>query len=86
MDGAIRIPDLMDHVKKLGMTSVAMTDHGNMFGTVEFYKAAVKKGVKPIIGCEFYVAPGSRREKKHEERLADGNNYHSQSTLRDSSV
>ncbi len=76
LDGAIRIPQLMKRVKELGMSSVAMTDHGNMFGTVEFYKAAVKEGVKPIIGCEFYVAPGSRKEKKQIERLADGNNYH----------
>jgi len=76
LDGAIRIPDLMKHVKSLGMDSVAMTDHGNMFGTVEFYKAAMKEGVKPIIGCEFYVSPGSRKEKQHLEKLADGNNYH----------
>ncbi|MCB1308389.1 MAG: DNA polymerase III subunit alpha, partial [Leptospiraceae bacterium] len=76
LDGAIRIPSLMKHVKSLGMDSVAMTDHGNMFGAVEFYKAAIQEGVKPIIGLEFYVAPGSRFEKKHVERLADGNNYH----------
>ncbi|MBX7057230.1 MAG: DNA polymerase III subunit alpha [Leptospirales bacterium] len=76
LDGAIRIDSLMRHVRELGMNSVAMTDHGNMFGAVEFYRAAVKHGVKPIIGCEFYVAPGSRKEKKHVERLADGNNYH----------
>lgn len=76
LDGAIRIEKLMHRVRELGMDSVAMTDHGNMFGAVEFYRAAVKAGVKPIIGCEFYVAPGSRKEKKHIERLADGNNYH----------
>ncbi len=76
LDGAIRIPDLMKHCKKLGMSSVAMTDHGNMFGAIEFYKAAVKEGVKPIIGNEVYVAPGDRRETKVLEKLADGNNYH----------
>ena len=76
LDGAIRIPDLMQHVKAQGMDSVAMTDHGNMFGAIEFYKAAQKEGLKPIIGCEFYVAPGGRTEKKNLERLADGNNYH----------
>ena len=76
LDGAIRIPDLMKQVRALGMDSVAMTDHGNMFGAIEFYKAAVEAGVKPIIGNEFYVAPGGRRETKHVERLADGNNYH----------
>ena len=76
LDGAIRIPSLMKKVKELGMDSVAMTDHGNMFGAVEFYKAAVKEKVKPIIGLEFYVAPGDRREKRVLEKLADGNNYH----------
>lgn len=76
LDGAIRIPSLMKKVKELGMDSVAMTDHGNMFGAVEFYKAAVKENVKPIIGLEFYVAPGDRREKRVLEKLADGNNYH----------
>ncbi len=76
LDGAIRIPDLMNHVKALGMNSVAMTDHGNMFGAIEFYKAAVSGGVKPIIGCEFYVSPGKRTDKQHVEKLADGNNYH----------
>ncbi|HMY46461.1 MAG TPA: DNA polymerase III subunit alpha, partial [Leptospiraceae bacterium] len=76
LDGAIRIPDLMKYCKENGMSSVAMTDHGNMFGAIQFYKEAVKQGIKPIIGNEFYVAPGSRHEKKHMERLADGNNYH----------
>ena len=76
LDGAINIPKLMRHVKSLGMESVAMTDHGNMFGAIEFYKAAREEGIKPIIGCEFYVAPSGRTEKKNLERLADGNNYH----------
>jgi hypothetical protein len=53
LDGAIRIPDLMKKVKELGMSSVAITDHGNMYGAIEFYKEAVKHEVKPIIGCEF---------------------------------
>ena len=76
LDGAIRIPDLMKHVKSLGMGSVAITDHGNMFGAIEFYRAAKKEGIKPIIGCEFYVAPGGRKEKRNISNLADGNNYH----------
>ncbi len=76
LDGAIRIQDLMKRVKETGMNSVAMTDHGNMFGAIEFYKAASKEGVRPIIGCEFYIAPGGRREKANIESLADGNNYH----------
>ena len=76
LDGAIRIKDLVQHVKNLGMRSVAVTDHGNMFSTIEFYEEARKHGIKPIIGCEFYVAPGSRKEKKMIEKLADGQAYH----------
>ncbi len=76
LDGAIRINDLMKQTKALGQTAVAMTDHGNMFGAIEFYKAAVKEGIKPIIGCEFYVAPGDRFIKKTADRIADGGNYH----------
>ncbi len=76
LDGAIRINDLMQYCKETGMDSVAMTDHGNMFGAIEFYKAAVKHGIKPIIGNEFYVSPGSRTDTRQLERLADGNNYH----------
>lgn len=61
LDGAARIKDLVNAVKNLGMDAVAITDHGNMYGVVEFYKAAKKEGVKPIIGCEVYLAPKSRR-------------------------
>ena len=63
LDGAIRIPDLMKKVVDYGMPAVAMTDHGNMFGAIEFYQAAEKAGVKPIIGCEVYMAPGSMIDK-----------------------
>ncbi|HYC53396.1 MAG TPA: DNA polymerase III subunit alpha [Candidatus Binatia bacterium] len=63
LDGANKISDLMPRLKGLGLTSVAMTDHGNMFGTVDFYKAAREHGIKPIIGCEVYVAPRSRTER-----------------------
>jgi DNA polymerase-3 subunit alpha len=63
LDGAIRIPDLMKKAAGFGMPAVAMTDHGNMFGAIEFYQAAVKTGVKPIIGCEVYMAPGSMIDK-----------------------
>ncbi len=76
LDGAIRIKDLIQEVKRLKMNSVAITDHGNMFATVEFYEEAIKNKVKPIIGSEFYVAPGSRFEKKMVEKLADGQAYH----------
>ncbi|MES0489950.1 MAG: DNA polymerase III subunit alpha [Leptospirales bacterium] len=76
LDGAIRIKDLMKHVKEAGMDSVAITDHGNMFGAIEFYKAAKAEGIKPIIGSEFYISPGSMSEKKNAEGVADGNAYH----------
>ncbi|MBU1276590.1 MAG: PHP domain-containing protein, partial [Proteobacteria bacterium] len=61
LDGAIRLPDLMKRAKELGMDTVAMTDHGNMFGAIHFQLAAQKAGLKPVIGCEVYVAPGERR-------------------------
>ncbi len=63
LDGTIRIKDLISKAKEFGMQAVAMTDHGNMFGTIDFYQAAQKAGIKPIIGCELYVAPASRFEK-----------------------
>ncbi len=63
LDGANKISDLMPRLQKLGLSSVAMTDHGNMFGTVDFYKSAKAAGIKPIIGCEVYVAPRSRLER-----------------------
>ena len=64
LDGANRIKVLPKRVKELGMDSVAITDHGVMFGAVEFYKACKKEGVKPIIGCEVYVAPRARFDKE----------------------
>ena len=63
LDGATRIKDLVLRVKELGMGAVAITDHGNLFGAIEFYQTAVEHGIKPIIGCEVYVAPGDRRER-----------------------
>ncbi|MEW5853515.1 MAG: DNA polymerase III subunit alpha [Myxococcota bacterium] len=67
LDGAIRIKDLVSQVKKLGMTSVAVTDHGNMFGAVDFYKQAKDAGIKPILGCEVYVATKGRMEKTQRD-------------------
>jgi DNA polymerase III subunit alpha len=64
LDGAIKVNALVPRVRELGMPAVAMTDHGNMFGAIDFYRRAVKEGVQPIIGCEVYVAPGNRREKR----------------------
>jgi DNA polymerase-3 subunit alpha len=63
LDGACHVDELVDQVSRLGMKAVAVTDHGNMFGAVAFHDAARDKGLKPILGCEIYVAPGSRHEK-----------------------
>ena len=65
LDGACRIGRLMERVKELGQTAVAITDHGVMYGVIDFYKAARAAGVKPIIGCEVYVAPRTRFDKVH---------------------
>ena len=65
LDGACRIGKLMDRVKELGQSAVAITDHGVMYGAIDFYKAAKAAGVKPIIGCEVYVAPRTRFDKVH---------------------
>ena len=64
LDGCCRIDNLLDRVSELGQTSVAITDHGVMYGAIEFYKAAKKRGINPIIGCEVYVAPRSRTDKQ----------------------
>ena len=64
LDGANKIESLLERVKQLKQPAVAMTDHGNMFGAIEFYREAMRHGVKPIIGCEIYVAPTSRFERK----------------------
>src|SRR5690349_16504728 len=58
LDGAVRIPELMNKAKEFGMPAVAMTDHGNLYGAIEFYQAATAAGIKPILGCEAYMAPG----------------------------
>jgi len=77
LDGANKIKSLMPHVAASAMPAVAITDHGNMFGAIEFYREASRQGIKPIIGCEMYVAPRSRHEKSG--RIDDyeaGGNYH----------
>ena len=63
LDGACRLDDLVSRAKALGMQSLAITDHGNMYGAVDFYKACKRQGVRPIIGCEVYVAPRTRFDK-----------------------
>lgn len=82
LDGASKIPELIAYAKELGMDSIAITDHGVMYGAVEFYQEAVKQGIKPIIGCEVYLAAGSHLEKNsrgmyHLILLAENNEgYH----------
>lgn len=73
LDGANRIKDLPVRAKELGMDSIAITDHGVMYGCIDFYKACKKEGIKPIIGCEVYVAPRSRFDK---EPNIDNKYYH----------
>ena len=63
LDGANRIKDLPVRAKELGMKAMAITDHGVMFGVIDFYKACMANGIKPIIGCEVYVAPRKRTDK-----------------------
>ena len=65
LDGACRIKELVAAVKEMGQEAVAITDHGAMYGAVDFYKEAKKQGIKPIIGCEVYVAPRSMTDKTH---------------------
>ena len=72
LDGAIKIDPLFERVKSLGMPAVALTDHGNLFGAIEFYDAARRHGVKPILGCEVYIASNSRFDKEKREHDASG--------------
>ena len=78
LDGANKIKHLMPQVQKYGMPAVAMTDHGNMFGAVEFYRTAEQLGVKPIIGCEVYMAPKSRHDRSavRTDDYEGGGNFH----------
>ena len=73
LDGACRIEGLAKHVKELGQSAVAVTDHGVMYGAVDFYRACKAEGVKPIIGCEVYVAPRKMTDRVHE---LDSSAYH----------
>ena len=74
LDGACKIKDLLKCASEQKMEALAITDHGNMFGTINFYRAAKKQGIKPIIGVEAYVAPRSRKEKSKTDR--SDNSYH----------
>jgi DNA polymerase-3 subunit alpha len=75
LDGAIRTDKMLEKSKALGMEAVSITDHGNMFGAVEFYDQAVKAGINPVIGSEVYLAPGDRRDRS-PSRDGSPNAYH----------
>ncbi len=75
LDGAARLEKLVQKAKDLRFPAIALTDHGNMFGAIDFYLAAQKAGVKPILGCELYVAPGSRRERGSQDGGYEGANH-----------
>ena len=68
LDGSIRMKELMKKAVEFKMPAVAITDHGNLFGAIEFYQEAQRAGVKPIIGCEVYVAPGSHKDRPPSRR------------------
>lgn len=74
LDGSSKISELLPRAKELGMDSLAITDHGVMYGVIDFYKKAKEVGVKPILGCEIYVAPGSRFDR--EQSRGDDRYYH----------
>src|SRR5439155_5838619 len=78
LDGANRIPELVAHVKSLGMNAVALTDHGNLYGAIEFYKECKAAGINPIIGYEAYVAPNKRTDREARKRNSDSDDaiYH----------
>ena len=73
LDGACRIPKLVERVKELGQPACAITDHGVMYGVVDFYKECKRQGIKPVIGCEVYVAPRTRFDKVFK---IDNSPYH----------
>lgn len=74
LDSSNKIDEYVRRVKELGMTAAAITDHGNMFGVIDFYRACVKEGINPVIGCEVYVAPDSRFSR--EKTYSDDRYYH----------
>jgi len=75
LDGAAQLEKLVQKAKELRFPAIALTDHGNLFGAIDFYLAAQKAGIKPILGCELYVAPGSRRERGSQDGGYEGANH-----------
>ncbi|HEY2921517.1 MAG TPA: DNA polymerase III subunit alpha, partial [Candidatus Binatia bacterium] len=76
LDGAIQIKPLSERLESLGMNACAMTDHGNMYGAISFYNTMKGRGIKPIIGCETYLAPGSRKERAGRAAPGEKTNFH----------
>src|SRR3989442_14032041 len=76
LDGAIQIKPLSERLENLGMKACAMTDHGNMYGAISFYNTMKARGIKPIIGCETYIAPGSRRDRAGRAAPGEKVNFH----------
>jgi DNA polymerase-3 subunit alpha len=75
LDGANKLPDIMELAHSYGQPAIAMTDHGNLHGAIEFYSEAKRIGIKPIIGCELYVTPGSRSDRKMRSQGGAGTNH-----------
>ncbi len=75
LDGANKLPDILELAHSYGQPAIAMTDHGNMHGAIEFFTEAKKIGIKPIVGCELYVTPGSRFERKMRTQGGAGTNH-----------
>jgi DNA polymerase-3 subunit alpha len=75
LDGAAQLEKLVDKAKELKFPAIALTDHGNLFGAIDFYNAAQKAGVKPILGCELYVAPGGRKDRGSQDGGYEGANH-----------
>ena len=76
LDGACKIDGVMDRAVEMGMPAVALTDHGVLYGAIEFYKKAKAKGVKPIIGCEVYVAPDKMKMTEHRRSASGSQSNH----------
>ncbi|MHB8276208.1 MAG: DNA polymerase III subunit alpha [Candidatus Humimicrobiaceae bacterium] len=76
LDGAVRIKDLVKKATEFEMPAVALTDHGAMYGIIEFYNCAKKAGIKPLLGCEVYIAPNGRLDKQARKNNDDDNYYH----------
>src|ERR1700730_6845845 len=68
LDGASRVPELVSRAKELGMSALALTDHGNLYGAIEFYRECREAGINPIIGYEAYIATGRRTEREARRR------------------